>query len=176
MSVRECRSAAIETSVANRATLTLWLEGTREDHPVRRDLAIGLLDEELDDLDGLLAILEAAGPARLASKRRDFRRLSTGAQWADMRSELLVAAWLARKDVAFEFGEAGRPQPDLVLPDFSFGIEVTRRRRKGVWELQRTISRALYGVQPRPHPVVRLNGQPVAIREGVLTQIGAEVR
>jgi hypothetical protein len=160
--------------MATRPNLDSWLDGAGAEHPVRVEMAFGGIDDLLDDLEQLLATLEEAAPSRLQGKRRDFRSLTDRERWFDLRSELLLAWWLSLQGVAYEFGSPGTSQPDFVLPDFGFGIEVTRRARDGSEALRMSLFRRLTGVRPRSRPVVTLSAQPLAIREGVLKQISDE--
>ena len=160
--------------MATRPNLDSWLDGAGAEHPVRVEMAFGGIDDLLDDLEQLLATLEEAAPPRLQGKRRDFRSLSDRERWRDLLSELLLAGWLSRQGVAYEFGSPGTSQPDLVLAEFGFGIEVTRRARNGSEALRKSLFRALNGIRPRTRPVVTLSAQPLAIREGVLSQISDE--
>jgi hypothetical protein len=158
-----------------RATLAQWLQGARPEHPLLRDIALGGMDEHLDAVEAMLRQLEKVSPMRLAGKRRDFRRLDASARWWDLCSELQLAAWLAMRGVPFEFGAPGSPQPDLVLTDLGFGLEVTRRERRARHDLVMTVFRAVLSVRAewvnKPRPVIYLTGQPLTIRVRVLQEI-----
>jgi hypothetical protein len=160
--------------MTDRLALDRWLEGTGSDHPIRREIRLGGMDDYLDELERLLTTLDRAAPTRLAGKRRDFRGLTDRERWRDLLSELLVARWLVRQGVGFDFGGPGTAQPDLVLSEYDFGIEVTRRSRNGAVALRRSLYRGLASVTPRPQPVVTLDAQPLAIWEGILAQINDE--
>ena len=162
------------SSMTDRSTLDRWLEGTGPEHPIRREIRFGGMDDYLDELERLLTTLERAAPTRLGGKRRDFRGLTETERWQDLLSELLVARWSVCQGVGFEFGGLGTAQPDLVLSEYDFGIEVTRRSRNGAVALRRSLYRGLANVTPRPQPVVTLNAQPLAIWEGILAQINDE--
>lgn len=163
----------------SRPTLTQWLEGARPEHPLLREIALGGLDEHLDALEAMLWQLEEAAPTRLAGKRRDFRRLNAAARWWDLCSELQLAAWLAQREVPFEFGAPGTPQPDLVLPGLGFGLEVTRRERRARRDLVMTVFSAIHSVRAelmiKPKPVIYLTGQPLTVRARVLQDISDSV-
>jgi hypothetical protein len=159
--------------------LQAWLKNAGVDNPVRAYLQVDCMHDYLDAVEDTLQELDCAAPRRLEGKRRDFRGLRAADRWFDLYSELYVAAWLARKRVAFEFGEPGKPQPDLVLPDRGFGIEVTRRERRAREDLVAVVCDAIRTVEdrlpPRTKPLIRLNGQPVAIRQKVLRQLSNRV-
>lgn len=129
----------------------------------------------LDGLEELLSALEEAEPLRLSGKRREFRSLSSRDRWNDLRSELLVAHWVVQQGIRMEFGAPGQPNPDIILPAYGLGIEVTRRERRGLDELRKAILEGTAGVMPRPRPVVHVTGQPLAIRAAVLDQVRDEV-
>jgi hypothetical protein len=169
-------------------TLSEWVAGCGPSHPLTEALADGSRLEEWQHLETLLMALENARPPRLAGKRREFRSLRGLERYGDLLSELRVAAWLVDRDVRLEFGQQGGPQPDLVLPDFGLGIEVTRRQRTPDTDLRRAISRGVRAAIPSgdrpawlrsgkelPHPVVRVSGHPITIRSKVLEAIADEV-
>lgn len=150
--------------MATRPNLDIWLDGSGPEHPVRVEMAFRGIDDLLDDLEQLLATLEEAAPSRLQGKRRDFRSLTDRERWFDLRSELLLAWWLSLQGVAYEFGSPGTSQPDVVLPDFGFGIEVTRRARDGSEALRMSLFRRLKADVPHFCSVIsrHLRGHPSA--------------
>ena len=166
-----------------------WMFGCRPNHPLAGALTDTSRPMDWQRVEDLLHRLVMAQPLRLATKRREFRSLTSPDRYQDLLSELGVGAWLVDHGVAFEFGKTGgQPQPDLVLPDFGFGIEVTRRKRSPDADLRRAISKGVYSAIPGaerhewkrsgkriPTPVARVTGQPIAIRRRVLDDLSVEV-
>jgi len=133
------------------------------------------MPEYLDDIEQMLAPLHDAEVLRLEGKRRDFRSLTTHEKWMDLESELRLANWHVHRGVEVQFGSPGTPNPDLVLPEFELGLEMTRRARGGLVDLRRAVQKGCLGWEPRPKPHILVTGQPLSIRSNVLTQITHEV-
>lgn len=150
------------------------MKGAGPSHPFRAD---PYPQEHLEDAEGILASLESAQILRLEGKRRDFRGLRDADRWADMRAEFHVANWHVRRGVRVEFGSPKTPNPDLIVPDFELGLEVTRRARNGLTDLRRAVRAGCrnWEGKPRPQPRILVTGQPLSIRSSILTQITEEV-
>jgi hypothetical protein len=156
-------------------TFRSWV-GDRAEHPLRE-----LLDAADDgsDLavpacarwDALLSQVEQAQPKRWEGKRREFRSQNLFGETLGERSELVVAASLARAGVQFEFGQPGAPQPDLVLPDWGLGIEVGSRVLDGAQQLEDEIRVAAESSQRSELVKIVFDLRPLAIREKVRREI-----
>lgn len=68
------------------------------------------------------------------------------------------------------------PNPDLVLPAYGLGLEMTRRARGGLTDLSRAVRQGTQGWIPPPKPRILVTGRPLSIRRGVLTQVTEEVQ
>lgn len=117
------------------------------------------------------AALEEARVPRLEGKRRDLRALVDRERWLDMLAELRLAAWHVRHGVEVELGSTKNPNPDLVLPAYGLGLEMTRRARGGLADLRRAVREGTRSWTPRPKPHILVTGQPLSIRRTVLNQI-----
>lgn len=162
--------------VDRRPSLARWLDGATPEHPLALQMQEPGFQDLLDRLDELFRQLDVAAPQRLDGKRRDFRALTDQGRWHDLLSELLFARWLIEHRVHFDFGAAGSPQPDLILPTHKLGIEITRRERRPERELRRALYRELKGHPRRPKPVLLLSAHPLSVRQKVLDSIVEEVR
>jgi hypothetical protein len=126
--------------------------------------------------DELLSQVEAAAPNRWQGKRKEFRGQSTFNETLSEHSELVLAAWLARAGIEFEFGQPGQPQPDLVLPEWGLGIEVGSRTLNDAQLLEDEI-RAVVELSPAPeHVQVAYDTRPLAIRATARAKIVDKVR
>lgn len=125
-------------------TLSSWMQGASANHPLRPliDKADADGDEILDAFEALIHDIEAAGPKRWPGKRRDFRGLNSDPAFYQFRAEMVIAAKLARADIAFEFGDTKIANPDLVLTT-GLGIEVTARGPGGVHTLYEAVQTAI---------------------------------
>jgi hypothetical protein len=155
-------------------TVVDW-RGTKPDHPIDEVLADPSHGgaEFLDALEQILAAVESASPNRWQGKRRDFRNLTSDVALLNLRSELAVAATLARRGRAFEFGDTKRANPDLVLADSTLGIEVSSRTPWGLHQLYDLVVEAVDGTEAAVH--LRLSGYPVAIDQVGLDDLVAEI-
>jgi hypothetical protein len=122
----------LETFDAHYPVLASWMKGAGRDHIWGYDLIADLDDPnalpEYEPIEATLRALEEARPARLDGKRREFRTVGTATESRGLQAELSFGAKLARHGIAFDFGAPGMPQPDFVLRDLSFGIELTAKR------------------------------------------------
>lgn len=169
-----------------------WLEGVG-DHPLRwffqsrRDtprppntVYAWWRNPILIAMEETLAILEAAQPAGLGTKRREFRAFkTTGSGYMDQfmthRAELVIASLLAEASISFRFNtKAG---PDLLLGEDGdvFGIEIGSRRPKSLSDLARMLHE---GLRARGLPSsVSISSDPippVTIRDDVRNSITEE--
>jgi hypothetical protein len=90
-------------------------------------------------------------------------------------SELVLAAWLARAGIKFEFGQPGQPQPDLVLPDWGLGIEVGSRTLNDTQQLEDEIRAVIEAGHDAEQVQIIYDTWPLAIRETVRGIIAAAV-
>lgn len=126
--------------------------------------------------DRLLAQLEAADPVGLEQKRRDFRAKRYFSEVYSEFAELTFASWLVEAGVTFKFGEiGGTPQPDFVLAEWDFGVEIGSRSVDGANELLDDVESALHGHAPE-QVEIEFDTRPLAIRERVRQEIVDRVR
>jgi len=156
----------------DRPVLDGWLAGASAAHPLHSFVDV---PEYLDDVERMVAPLHEVGVLRLEGKRRDFRALTNQEKWMDMAAELRLASWHVQRGVEVQFGSPGTPNPDLVLPEFELGLEMTRRARGGLADLRRAVRKGCRGWKPSPKPHILVTGQPLSIRSTVLAQITHEV-
>ncbi|GGM42565.1 hypothetical protein ACFFX1_49570 [Dactylosporangium sucinum] len=133
-------------------TLQRWLHGI-DDHVLRRCFVDRNAhrwwgDPVLVALDETLAILEAAKPSGLGSKRRAFRTHRGTHQPAiepllPLRAELVVASLLAEAAVPFRFNTGSGPDLLVGTGTPEFGIEISSRAPRSVRHLSRKPSDAL---------------------------------
>lgn len=177
------------TAEGDLPTLRRWLDGV-EDHPLRwffksrrrEPLPPGAVyawwrNPILTPIEETLVLLEAAAPAGLGAKRREFRAARGMGQPAmekfmPLRAELIVASLLAEATVPFRFNTGAGP--DLLVGGDSpaFGIEIGSRSPSSLSHLSRALSAALRerglpdGVEISTDPI-----PPVAIRTSVQRSI-----
>jgi hypothetical protein len=94
-----------------------------------------MLNRTLGALEQILTEVDAARPARIVGKRTEFRAVRSEPALLDIRSELAMAAMLARSHIPFDFGLPNRPSPDLHLRDRPLAVEVTAKGPEGVLSL-----------------------------------------
>ena len=162
----------VESENTNLDWLIEWMKGTKDDHPVKPLLAAtdGAAREMINSLASIIGDLERVSPNRLDGKRSHFRRLPDD-EFMSFRSELVVAAQLARSGAGFEFGKLGQPRPDLVLADGSFGIEVKARALNGLDDLEKELTEALSEIGQEVHVTLSCPERPLTIREEIRNEI-----
>ena len=140
----------VGTEKTNTEWLMEWMENAPAEHPVRDffDATDGAARAMVDSFGSIIGDLERVSPKRLDGKRSYFYRLPSD-EFNSFRSELVVAAQLARSGAEFEFGELGHPQPDLVMVDKSFGIEIKTRTLDGLDNLCKELTKALSEIEPK---------------------------
>ena len=134
-----------EEPTARYATLADWLSGAPSDHPwlpFLKSTAPEMAALTLP-LDRILAEIVRAAPARLASKRKDFRRDTDGV--LNLRAELNVGHTLARSGVEFAFGGPGQPDYECTTTGGPAWVEVTTRARDDLSKLHHEIETSLRG-------------------------------
>lgn len=160
--------------------LAEWMKGAKPSQlwsgNYRADPCDGDAFREYEPLEATLRTLYAAGPARLDSKRREFRAVQTAGEMRGLQTELAFAAKLARHGVAFDFGAAGTPQPDLVLRDLDLGIELTAKKADALWDLKWHLRMALNDVQPSINLGLTFSAIPYSIRTKVRDGLTEEIR
>jgi hypothetical protein len=163
----------VESEKTNFEWLMEWMNGTNDDHPVRPLLAEpdAAAKEIVNSLGSIIADLERLNPNRLDGKRSHFRRLPDDDELMSFRSELVVAAQLARSGAIFEFGKLDQPQPDLVLLDPPFGIEIKARALNGLGELKKELTKALSVMEPKVRVIITCPERPLTIRKEIREEI-----
>lgn len=121
-------------------TLKRWVndDPAHPFHPSR--LPIGSSDAEA--LDELLAFLEEVAPIGLPLRRREFSTVRDDLSGlVNLRTELVIAAALARCGTTFEFR---KDSPDLELSSGQFGYEVTCRIRNDILRIHGQLEDVLF--------------------------------
>jgi hypothetical protein len=109
--------------------LERWLHDAPVIHPWQVALERGDATGALAVMETVLAAIEAAGPERIARKRRSFARNALSTHVSGLRVELIAAYLLARAGRSFDFGGDG--QPDLLcrVGSTEMWLELTTRTR-----------------------------------------------
>ena len=159
--------------------LASWMEGAKPDqlwnYPLRVDPRDPDPFESYSAVEETLVDLHSAAPGRLDGKRREFRSVRHASEMQGLQEELAFAARLARRGVAFDFGAAGVPLPDLVLRDSNLGIELTAKRTDALWDLRWHLMRRFTAVRPRVRLTLEFSALPHAIRTKVRDELTNEI-
>lgn len=130
----------------------------------------------LAPFDQMIREITGAGPARLPTMRSDFAAVRTEDDLLAVRAEMVVAARLARHQIAFDFGRRqGNTDPDLLPRGMQIGVEIKTRRVDGISELHDELEAALDGIAAPVHAEISFDHRPLVVKAAERDRIVAAV-